>query len=358
VVVVWNALSNIQLSKTPAPGSRQLISILIPAKNEEKNIMNILQSIKNQDYVDYEVLILDDQSDDKTAALINDFILQDSRFRLIRGKDLPKDWMGKNYACHQLYQEARGEYFLFLDADVIIQPGLIDRALNRMKKENLSLLSLFADQEMVTLGEWITVPLMNYFLLSFLPLSLIKKSKEVSVAAANGQFMLFPASSYKENQWHFQVRNKVAEDYEICKRVKSQNLRAETLLSNGFLSCRMYSGFEEGVHGFTKNTFALFNYNLIGMILFLAMISVLDILIFIQNSFALSLVILFQILAIRIISSSISRQNLWINTLLHPIQIGIMIYISTLSIIKNYTGTLSWKGRTIKPQMAAHIPID
>lgn len=354
-VAIVNALSDIRLSKTKELPSDELISILIPAKNEEKNILNLLRSILEQDYTHFEVVILDDQSDDKTYSLINDFIDRDFRFRLIRGKELPKDWMGKNFACYQLSQEAMGEYFLFLDADVIVKPGLISKAVNRMKKENLSMLSIFADQDMFSWGERLTVPLMNYFLLSFLPLSLIKRSKEISLAAANGQFMLFPAQSYKDNHWHFQVRNKVAEDYEICKQIKTKNLKAETLISDGYLTCRMYTSFEEGVEGFTKNTFALFNYNLWGIIIFLAMISILDLLIFIKFPIWMSLIILIQILGIRMITSFLSRQNIGLNLILHPLQIGAMIYISAQSIIKNYRGTLSWKGRSIKPQMATDL---
>jgi len=354
-VVIWNALSDIRLSKTASLPSSEFISILVPAKNEEKNISKLLHSILEQDHENYEVIILDDQSNDDTYAIVHEFTQMDARFKLIKGKDLPQGWMGKNFACHQLFQEAKGDFFLFLDADVVIKPGLISKALNRLKNEKLSLLSLFADQEMIRLGEWVTVPLMNYFLLSFLPLSLIKKTKEVSVAAANGQFMLFPASSYKENQWHYQVKNKVAEDYEICKRIKAKNLVTETLLSDGFLKCRMYTGLEEGIKGFTKNTFALFNYSLTGIIIFLGMISLLDIWIGIHYPPRLSIIILIPILAIRIITSRISLQTVWINLLLHPVQIVVMAYISIQSVTKNYMGTLSWKGRAIKPTMATDL---
>jgi len=348
-VSFWNIWADTRISGELETNEEELISILIPAKNEEKNILHLLQSILDQDYKNIEVLILDDSSNDGTYALVAQFIEKDPRFHIHRGLDLPKNWMGKNFACHQLASFAKGDFFLFLDADVSVKSGLLKKSLSRMKRNKLSLLSLFADQRMESLGEWLTVPLMNYFLLSFLPLPLIQKSKHPSLAAANGQFMLFPGKSYKQFQWHSQVKNKVAEDYEICKKVKEHQLLAETLLSDGYLNCRMYTGFGQGIDGFTKNTYALFNYNLTGIFLFILMIFGMDIAIFILGNGYLLFLILFLILILKSSTTLLSRQNLLLNLILHPFQIGVMVYISLLSAYKNIKGTLVWKGRIIPP---------
>jgi hypothetical protein len=117
------------------------------------------------------------------------------RFKVIKGNALPAHWLGKNYACHQLAQQATGEYYLFLDADEQVQKGLINSAVHRMKLRDLSLLSLFTNQTMLSVGEEMVVPLMHYILLNLLPLRLVYLVKSAAVAAASGQFMLFDAGS-------------------------------------------------------------------------------------------------------------------------------------------------------------------
>ncbi len=346
------------------------ISILIPAKNEEDKILDLLFSIQNQDYPHYEVIILDDQSSDQTFSLVTQFSKLNPKFRIIQGSDLPTGWLGKNYACHQLALEAKGDYFLFLDADVTIHDELLSKALTRMKsypirnqghtrnKESskpLALLSLFAGQDMKSLGEWLTVPLMNYFLLSFLPIPFIKTSEQETLVAANGQFMLFTKLNYENNYWHSKVRHKVAEDYEIAKLMKKNHLKVETLLGNGLLQCRMYKGFSEGYDGFTKNTYALFNYNLVGIVLFLFMISGSYISILIFPSWIFGSAVLFLVLGTRILTSVSSGQNVILNILLHPFQIIVMIYITLQSIIKYYRNTLFWKGRKLNLMLSDQV---
>ena len=345
----WNYLQRRDNKFKKGQGLDELISILIPAKNEEKNIIELLRSIQNQDYKRFEVWILDDQSNDNTYSLVEKFSKQDPRFQIVSGLDLPNHWLGKNYACYQLSQKAHGEYLLFLDADVTIHSGLIEDSLIRMKTHSLSLLSYFAVQEIKSWGEWLTVPLMNYFLLSFLPLNLVQSNKAPSLAASNGQFMLFNKKDYDHYQWHSQVKNQVAEDYEICKLIKKNDLLAETLLSKGNLRCRMYSNFEEAIEGFSKNTYALFSYNLAGILLFIGMISIIYLLPIFYFSWTSFLMILLLVLGIRILTSYSSGQSIIKNIIHHPLQIGIMVFICLRSVFQYYKGTRSWKGRLLNP---------
>ena len=348
-IVIFNVLGNLKLSSPVVRINSDFISILIPVKDEEKNIIALLNSIKAQDYQNYEVIVLDDDSWDDTYNLVSHFSLSNPQFKIVRGEKLPAGWLGKNYACYQLSKLASGDFFLFLDADVLIKPKLLNKSLCRLKEGNLSLLSLFAEQKMKTLGEWLTVPLMNYFLLSFLPLSLVKKSTEEKLAAANGQFMLFPKDSYLENGWHREVRNKVAEDYEICKKVKAKKLLVETLLGTGYLTCRMYEGLSEGINGFTKNTYSLFNYNFWGTLVFLSTISLGYVWVFYYGNYTLCLIVLGLVVGIRVLTSWLSKQNILINLVLHPFQICFMVWITSQSIYKNNLGKIVWKGRLLNP---------
>ncbi|HZX58046.1 MAG TPA: glycosyltransferase family A protein, partial [Mucilaginibacter sp.] len=117
-VTLFNFISNPKLTRVNRAYD-DLVSILIPARNEEENIIRLLESIRRQDYKNYEVLVYDDGSTDRTYVLCSAFAAKHPGFGVIKGGELPEGWLGKNYACAQLAAAAKGSYLLFLDADVI-----------------------------------------------------------------------------------------------------------------------------------------------------------------------------------------------------------------------------------------------
>ncbi len=349
-VTLFNFISNPKLTRS-GKQYNDFISILIPARDEERNILGLLQSIRDQDYQNYEVIILDDHSSDQTYKLCSDFCDEDERFMVVKGEELPKNWFGKNYACYQLARNAKGAYLIFLDADETISNGLINNSIHRMKLNKLGLLSIFTDQITLTLGERLVVPLMHFLLLNLLPLRLVRLSWNPSFSAASGQFMMFDAANYKTNQWHEQVKTKVVEDIEIMRLVKVNRYKAEALLANGYIHCRMYRSFSEAVEGFSKNFFAGFNYNVLGLFFYLMLVVLgpMAIAYFLGLElvmFALSLIVLS-----RIMISLLSGQSVWRNLLLHPFQLLCMVFISVQSVKKHFTKTILWKGRTIRSRL-------
>jgi glycosyltransferase involved in cell wall biosynthesis len=268
-------------------------------------------------------------------------------FKVIKGKALPAGWLGKNYACHQLAQQATGNYFLFLDADEKIENGLINSAVHRMNLRGLSLLSLFTNQTMVTPGENMVVPLMHYILLNLLPLRLVYLVKSAAVAAASGQFMLFNAEDYNKYQWHQLAKNKVVEDVEIMKLVKASKLNGEALLANGMISCRMYKGYNQAVNGFGKNFLAAFNYNVFGFLIYLLLIIGGPVVVVMTMNPNFIAMMVGLIILSRIMISLTAGQNAWLNVLLHPIQMLSLLLIGITSIQKHLTKTTVWKGRKI-----------
>jgi chlorobactene glucosyltransferase len=346
-VTLFNFLSNPKLTSSVRQYD-DFVSILIPARNEETDIFNLLHSISVQNYQNYEVIVLDDNSTDQTFQICQEFCHQHKRFKVLQGAALPKDWLGKNFACFQLANSAKGKYLIFLDADETIADGLINNAIHRMKLNRLSLLSLFTDQLMLTWGERLVVPLMHFVLLNLLPLRLVRLSKNPSFSAASGQFMMFDAVNYKENQWHEQVKYQVVEDVEIMKLIKGFGYNGEALLANGYINCRMYKSFTESVDGFSKNFLAGFNNNVFGLFLYLLLVVMGPIAIayFLSPDlvlFALSLIVLS-----RVMISLSSRQSIWLNVLLHPVQLLCMVFISVISVKKHFTKTIVWKGRAIR----------
>ncbi len=345
-VTLFNFISNPKLTKV-SHQYHELVSILIPARDEEKNILTLLQSIDKQDYKNIEVVILDDHSTDQTYAVCADFAQKNPAFKIIRGKPLPNKWLGKNFACHQLAQQAKGKYLLFLDADEEIYDGLINSAVYRIKVHRLTLLSLFTNQVMVTFGEKLVVPLMHLMLLNLLPLRLIYLSKNPAFAAASGQFMFFDAEKYRQHQWHEKVKDQVVEDVEIMKLVKQNKLKGEGLLANGMIRCRMYNNYQEAVYGFSKNFLAPFNYSVITFLLYLVVLIGGPVLVALTLNLQLFLMMVSLIVLTRIMISLSSGQNPVYNVLLHPLQMASLVVVAHLSVRKYLTKTTTWKGRQV-----------
>ncbi|MDR6942397.1 glycosyltransferase [Mucilaginibacter pocheonensis] len=345
-VTLFNFISNPKLHRV-GKQYQDRVSVLIPARNEAGNISALLWSIQAQDYQNYEVIILDDESTDDTYAVCSAFAAHHSRFRVIKGGKLPDGWIGKNHACHQLAQHADGKYLLFLDADEVVKPGLINSAVHRMHLHQLGLLSLFANQQMITPGEKTVVPLMHFILLNLLPVRLIYLLRNAAVAAASGQFMLFDAGIYHQHQWHKAVKNKVVEDVEIMKLVKARAYNGEALLANGMISCRMYKSYREAVNGFGKNFLAAFNYSIIGFLIYIVLTIGGPMIVIMTLSLPLIFFMAGLIMLTRIMISLLSGQSPVVNILLHPLQMLSMLVIAVVSIQKYLTKTTVWKGRKI-----------
>lgn len=344
IIVLLNMISRPYLKNTGVI-TNATISVLIPARNEEQNIGFLLGQLLKQTYRVNEILVYDDQSTDQTAAIVAKFSKKHQQIKLINGLSLPGGWLGKNHACYYLAQQASGDYFLFLDADVIPKPSLIAGALARMQKFNLQLLSIFPAQKMETFGEKITVPLMHNILLSLLPLFYVRQSNRVSFSAANGQFMLFNARTYNKIQPHQWKKNKAVEDIEIVKLYKKFHYNCETLLGNNTINCRMYQGFPDAVNGFTKNIRSFFASSNAFM-MFYTFFAYLGWL----GWFALPklwILVNITILIIYHVVLNIISGRRWQNLLYIPMQSATTFMISLWAIYANKKQSLIWKGRKI-----------
>ena len=324
-----------------------LVSVLIPARNEEDNIQKCLSGIINQSYKNLEVIVLDDGSEDKTFLYASETAAEDTRIRVVKGNPLPENFTGKNWACNQLSLLAAGSYLLFIDADVKLKPDTIASAINEIKRNKIQLLSVFPSQEIFSLGEWLLVPLMNWLLLTFLPLRFVFSSRSASLAAANGQFMLFNRQAYQLVGGHKKVSNVITEDIEFARLLKSKEYSVKTYLGGDLVYCRMYKNFSDSLSGFSKNFYPGSKLDPVSFIF-------LNIFIIISFNFPLFTVffnhvfipmVIFIFLQ-RILISIMSRQNPIANLLLHPLQICMIIILAINSLFLSINGKRVWKGRT------------
>ncbi len=341
--VLLNMFFSQRIKRTTASNSKT-ISILIPARNEEENIGFLLNDLSKIESENIEIIVCDDQSTDNTYNIVNQYIESNNKIKIIQSKKLPKGWLGKNYACYQLSQAATGNYLLFVDADVRLQGNIVQDTVAYLEKHQLGLLSIFPVQIQKTFGEKISVPIMNYILLTLLPLIFVRISPFSSHSAANGQFMLFDANTYKKNQPHKMFKNSAVEDITISRHFKKKNIKIACLTGEKKVQCRMYKNYKAALNGFAKNIFMFFGNSRLLAFLFWIIVALgsIPVLLFKINFFIIYLVLYLMVL---LLYSFVSKQNMILNVLLFPIQILFLLQVMLTNIFnkKQYL----WKGRNI-----------
>ncbi|MCP2520848.1 glycosyltransferase [Candidatus Aminicenantes bacterium AC-708-M15] len=263
LLLFLNLINNLRIIPKPEPLKKDknnlpLISVLIPARNEERNIRRCLSSLLKQDYPNLEIIVLDDNSWDRTAQIVLEFCNKYSNLRLIKGKELPENWTGKNWACHQLAQEAKGEWFVFTDADTRHSSNSISSAYAIAVKNRSPFLSYLPGLINKKISEALLMPIIHFAFLVLYPLRLLTKSKDPRLAVAIGPFILIKRDFYYKIGGHESVKKEILDDLAIAKRAKA--FGGKTILADGsdVMQVRFYHGFREIWKGFSKNAYGAF----------------------------------------------------------------------------------------------------
>ncbi len=367
-VLLLISLTNLRylrrLLSYPPPTRWPRFSVLVPARNEEQNIANCLSGLLEQDYPDYQVIVLDDNSTDRTWEIIQEFAQKNSALKLLKGRPLPDDWLGKHWACSQLAEAANGELLLFVDADTIHAPDVLRCAAAAMAGENAALISALPTQIVVTWSEQLTIPAFYLGILCGIPTGLIRVQRNPLLFACVGQFLLFTREAYDASGGHAAVRQNVVDDVAIGKRVHSMGLCYRLLDGNRHVSCRMYHNSSEVWKGLTKSNFAAFNFDpFLLTLMYLLVLAV----------FIVPLVILgislaqpqphVDLTAAALMAIFLTLVLWWVNQqrfhfpsyliVLYPLTAIAMIVIAVASMILTMQGKAQWKGRnmpkTVKP---------
>ena len=232
------------------------VSVIIPARNEEANIARVVRSVAGQ-ADSREILVVDDQSRDRTGAILEELRATDPRLRVLRTKGLPEGWSGKTHALVTAAREAHGEWLLFTDADTEHLPGSLGTLLARAEQEGADLLSLSPGQQVLTWWEKSVIPLV------YVHLARLYRFEDVGdphspAAAANGQYLLVRRETYERIGGHAAVRGEILEDVALARRIKSAGGRLVFLPGSAWVRTRMYRTFGEMWGGWTKNLFLLY----------------------------------------------------------------------------------------------------
>lgn len=240
----------------PLPDDLPLLSVVVPARNEEGSIRGCVESLLAQRYPRLQVIVVDDESADATGDILANLAGRHPGLTVVRGEPLPPGWIGKNYALHQGVKAARGEWLLFTDADTVHRPEATGRALAYAMAHGIDLLSLAAGQECRGFWERAVQPVA--FQLLGLRFSFLAVNDPGSpVAAANGQYILVRRSAYESIGGHEAIRGVLLEDVALARRAKASGLRIHFAHAPGLIRARMYSSLGAIWEGWTKNLFAL-----------------------------------------------------------------------------------------------------
>ena len=257
VTFALNLILNLRSLKAPHSDSKipepaPFVSVLIPARDEEANIEACLESLQKQDYPNFEVLVLDDNSSDNTANIVDRIGVTDNRVQLFRGEPLPEGWAGKPFACYQLAEKAKGSWLLFVDADTIHAPHMLRSVLALALKFNTSLLSGFPRQLATSLPQKIAIPVLYFVIMSWFPLWWLHRSKKPKPSLAIGQFLLFPREEYWQIGGHKAVKSRILEDVWLGVEINRHGGRHIAVDLSPVVACHMYRSIGAMWEGFIK----------------------------------------------------------------------------------------------------------
>ena len=238
-----------------APGDGPVLTVCIPARNEERNVEAVVRGALSNADVPLEVLVYDDQSTDRTPAILAALRSEDARVRTVATEPLPSGWNGKQWGCERMGQAARGQWLLFTDADVRFTPDCFARALAEAGRLDAALLSTIPREETGTFLERLVVPMIHWMLFSWLPMPRMRTTNDPATSAGCGQFLLVRRDAWLAAGGHAAFRDSMHDGIKLPRNVRRAGFHTDLYDGSDTVSCRMYRSAGETWRGFTKNAY-------------------------------------------------------------------------------------------------------
>lgn len=359
-------LANLRVFQPPPPvpeGARPKVSVLVPARNEERAIGRLLSDVLASTDVDLELIVLDDASDDDTTTVVLRHAGEDPRVQLVRGQPLPPGWCGKQHACWQLAKEARHDIWVFLDVDVEVTPDGIARAVAFLDANRAALVSGFPRQNTAAVLDWLLLPLINYVLVGYLPLARARQVNSPSLAAGCGQLFVTRRLDYEQAGGHAAIRASLHDGVKLPRAYRRAGLVTDIFDATEIASCRMYSTSRDVWRGLSKNATEGIGSpaTLLPFTILLAGGSVLPIVVAgigLATGFsgwsvagvAVALVAVAASYLPRVLDTIRFRQS-FTSALVHPLGVAVLLAIQWVALVRKALGlSTSWRGRSLTPQ--------
>ena len=330
--------------------SRYAVSILVPARDEASNIGPCLRSLLAQDARPAaEIIILDDGSCDETADIARALARAERGIRIMPGRPVPRHWLGKPYACHQLAGAARSsDVLVFVDADVRLAPHAVRTAVAQLDRYDLDFVSPYPRQIATGVAERIVQPLLQWSWLTFLPLRLAERGSRPSMAVANGQFLVVRRGAYDRAGGHAAVRDAVLDDVALARALRRHGARGGLIDGTDLAVCRMYDGWVDLREGYAKSLWAAFGSEpgAFAVLALLGLMYVIPPIAMARGSVVGTVGYLAGVTG-RILAARRTGARVWPDSVAHPASVLILGWLTTRSIVRRRQASLAWKGRPV-----------
>lgn len=217
------------------PKDNPLVSILVYVKNSENNIGHLIKGLSNQTHQNLEILIYNDQSSDKSVDIISELSAGDKRFRLFNGNYVSDGWYSKNYAYDKLIQLAQGQYYIFVNSEIIIDNQFVANAISHMQEKSLSLLTIFPKPQSQKFWVRMKISTAQWMFLSLNSIKSFLKRRREERSIFTNSLLIIEATTYNSNRWFDKFKDIGSPEDQIADDVKSLNLEYECLLGDNSL---------------------------------------------------------------------------------------------------------------------------
>jgi len=346
LILLTIAAVNFVQIRTPKGTSEltQSIGVIVPMRNEAENVEGVVATLAAQEG-SLHFYLLDDNSEDQTLELLQRFTQADSRFTVIKGGVLNDKWIGKTWALQQLFEEAKEEILVSIDADVRLSNDAINKAVTALNSARLDFVSPYPRQIAQSFAERLIQPLLQWSWLTTVPLRYAESSGQQSMAVANGQFFVVRRSALASIGGYQSVKHAVIDDVFLARELVKNGSSGTVINGSEIAETRMYATWSQIKAGYGKSLNQAFGslFGALFVVAFLIATCIAPLLLGLLGNpygwlgFA-------AIVGTRVLSAIKSRGSA-LDSVLHPISVLALIYLIAYSYLRR--GSIQWKGRTV-----------
>jgi len=250
-----------KLATAPMPNAFPLVSVIVPAKNESKKIRASLRSLLAQDYPNFEVIVINDRSDDETGEIIDELAKHDARLKAIHITELPHGWLGKNHANQRGVQHASGEFLLFTDADILFAPQTISKTVGYAQQHKARHIVVYPKMLSENIFEESFLALFGMlFVWKFNPIG-ARNPKNKRAYIGVGAFNFIERTLYKAIGGHYPLKAEIADDVKLGYFVKQRGEATHVVEGRDFVQVRWREGLWDSIKGIERSAFAGINFS-------------------------------------------------------------------------------------------------
>ncbi|MGN6505924.1 MAG: glycosyltransferase [Tepidisphaeraceae bacterium] len=365
MTVARERMTRLKHSRAVLPADAPLVSILIPAKDEGAHIRTCVQRVLQQDYPAFEVIAVNDRSEDDTGPILDEIAAQGSRVRVVHIPLLPLGWLGKCHALERGAEHARGQWLFFVDSDVKLNPDALSRMMALALSRNYDAMSIMTAIEAHRFIEKLMLPLLAGTWMTVFAGDQTNEESEKEKALANGQAMLIRAEAYFTAGGHAAVKDRIVEDVELMRLLKQKGSRTRFFAGRHLASTRMHTDLRQMFNGWARifaGTARGRVWPMVAAILFLV-VSVLSVYPALGYAIAARSAAWGAAAGVHWLTMTIICSLIWVWSgnspafaLLLPISVPIELAILSFSIRKAFSGQIDWRGSSVNVRETSRHP--